>query len=69
MIAHGIVRRLLRRQSVGGVRLLGRHVVWRRGEGEYAVWPERNVYSPAPTGCRLTLAQAIRALTQKETNR
>jgi len=69
MIPHRTVRRLLCRQSVGGVRLLGRHVVWRRGEGEYAVWRERNVYSPAPTGCRLTLGQAIRALTRKETNR
>jgi len=69
MITRGIVQRLLRRQSVGGVRLLGRHVVWRRGEGEYAVWPERNVYSPARSGCRLSLAQAVETLIEKEIDR
>jgi len=57
---------VLRRQSVGGVRLVGRHVVWRRGTDEYAVWPERNIYSPVPTGCRYSLKQAIEALTDEE---
>ena len=55
-------RRLLRSQSVGAVRLVGRYVVWRRGDGEYAIWPGRNVYAAPPTGRRYSLSQAIMAL-------
>ena len=59
-------RRLLRSQPVGAVRLIGRHVVWRRAEDEYAIWRERNVYSNARPGCRYNLSQTIDLLTLPE---
>ena len=59
-------QRLLRRQSVGAVRLVGRHVVWRRSRDKYGIWPERNVYSGAPSGCSYSLSRAIEALTREE---
>ena len=58
-------RRLLRRQSVGGVCLVGHHVVWRCAEEEYVVWPECNVFSAIPAGCRYSLPQAIKVLTKR----
>ena len=59
-------QRLLRSQPVGAVRLVGHHVVWRRSHEEYAIWPGRNVYSGAPSGCSYSLSQAIEALTRQE---
>lgn len=59
-------QRLLRGQSVGGVRLIGRYVVWRRGLDIYAVWPESNVYSAVRPGRRYSLSQAIEVLTDRE---
>ncbi len=59
-------QRLLRTQPVGAVRLVGRHVVWRRAEDEYAIWPECNVYAVPPARRRYSLSQAIDALTSEE---
>jgi hypothetical protein len=59
-------QRLLRGQSVGGVRLIGCHVVWRRGANDYAVWLEHNVYSAVQPGRRYSLSQAIEVLTEQE---
>ena len=56
------VQQLLKHQSVGGVRLVGRHVVWRCAEDEFAVWQECNIYSPVPPGCHHNLSQAIKVL-------
>lgn len=59
-------QRILRRQSIGAVRLVGRQVVWRCSHDEYAIWPEGNVYSAPPSGRRYSLSQAIEALTHEE---
>lgn len=59
-------RQLLLGQSVGAVRLVGRYVVWRRSEDEYAIWPGRNVYSAAPSECRYSLSEAVETLTREE---
>ncbi len=59
-------RRLLRSLSVGAVRLVGRHVVWRRAEDEYAIWRERNVYSDARPGRPCSLSRTIDLLTLPE---
>lgn len=59
------IQETLRLQRLGTVRLLGRHVVWRRASGEYAVWPERNIYSPVPPGCVYSLDQAVVVLSKE----
>jgi hypothetical protein len=60
-----MVQRLLRRQTVGAVRLLRQHVVWRCRVDEYAVWPERNIYSAVPPGCRYSILRAVEVLTRR----
>ena len=57
-------QRLLRNQSVGAVRLVGRYVVWRRDDGVYVIWPGGNIYAGNPFGRRYDLSQAIMALTR-----
>ncbi len=59
-------QQLLLKQSVGAVRLVGHHVVWRCAEDEYAIWPERNVYAAVPSGSRCSLSKAIETLTHEE---
>jgi len=55
---------ILQSQSIGGVRIIGRHVVWRCAKNKFAVWSECNIYSTEPPGCRHNLSQVIEILAQ-----